>query len=154
MPVTCYTAFAPRTVGGGVPRTYGRYALKVYTIAYPPHAFDPSRFAGVDSVVNAALPSGAPEDAGRPHVGFVIQHQGLTGDYLVLAWWDRENELPLRVWVRDHGSWRPARESESICVWDLEIIWFERNLWIETALSGRPLAEALPEYVSRRFHQS
>jgi len=77
------------------------------------------------------------EPHGRPGLGFLIAHQGRTGDYVVAAWWDHENELPLRVLVRRGrtGRWRRARRGESFCVWDLEVIWAERRAWIDTMLS-------------------
>ena len=50
-------------------------------------------------LAEAELPQPA-EAAGRPGLGFLIAHQGRTGDYVVLGWWDHENELPLRVFLR------------------------------------------------------
>jgi len=84
----------------------------------------------------------------RPGVGFVICHQGRGVDYLVLAWWDRENELPLRVFVREPESvrWRPAQDGESICVWDLDIIAHERDAYIRHVLS-KPESPALDAYL-------
>jgi hypothetical protein len=79
------------------------------------------------------VPAVAP---GRPGLGFAILHRGRTGDYLILCWWDHENELPTRVWVRDESGWRPAR-SESTCVWDLRVLWWEREAYVATVLAGR-----------------
>jgi hypothetical protein len=69
-------------------------------------------------------------------------HQG-RGDYLVLGWWDNENELPLRVLVWGESGWREARGSESVCVWDLRILWHERDAYVATVLSGRDPADYL-----------
>ena len=74
---------------------------------------------------------------GRPGVGFVIAHQGQTANYTVLAWWDRENELPLRVFVdeaKNGDGWRPNEADESVCVWDLEILWKERQAYVDHVL--------------------
>ncbi len=83
----------------------------------------------------AELPQPA-QIVGRPGLGFLICHQGRTGDYTILCWWDRENELPIRVFVRDDQGWRPARGSESVCVWDLEVIWHERCAYVESMLQA------------------
>jgi hypothetical protein len=59
----------------------------------------------------------------------------------VLAWWDNENELPLRVFVRElegDSQWRAARGVESFCVWDLQVIAFERDAYVATLLAGSP----------------
>ena len=84
-----------------------------------------------------ALPQ--PEGPGRFGVGFLILHQGRGVNYIVLAWWSRENELPMRLFVRSResaGAWRPAAGEESICVWDIEVIKRERDLFVETVLSA------------------
>lgn len=83
------------------------------------------------------LPSPA-VNAKRLGIGSMILHHGAAADYLVLAWWDNENELPMRVLVRPHtrgGRWRAAKANESVCVWDLEVIWAERNAYVETVLA-------------------
>jgi hypothetical protein len=48
-------------------------------------------------------------------------HQGRAADYLILCWWDQENELPTRVFVSSPQGWRPAAASESIEMIDKEI---------------------------------
>jgi hypothetical protein len=84
---------------------------------------------------------------------FIIAHQGATGDDVVLAWWDHENELPVRVLVRRQGEpWRAAEDTESVCVWDLEIFWHERQAWVETVLSSGSANERTA-YLSRAFLQ-
>jgi hypothetical protein len=38
------------------------------------------------------------------------------------------------VFVRAGAAWRPAQGSESICVWDLELLWFERQAYVGAVL--------------------
>jgi hypothetical protein len=76
--------------------------------------------------------------AGRPGVGFAILHQGATIDYFGLYWWDGQIELPARVYVRGPKGWRLAAGGESFCVWDLRVIWWEREAYVTTVLAGRP----------------
>lgn len=91
-----------------------------------------------EALAEAALP--ATRQAGCPGVGFLILHRGRGADYLVLGWWARENELPLRVFVRYPGTadaaWRAARGEESVCVWDLEVIARERAAYLSSYLAG------------------
>ncbi len=70
-----------------------------------------------------------------PGVGSAIIHQGATAGYFLLSWWDNDNELPMRVFVREGERWRPARDSELFCVWDLEIIWHEREAFVRSMLT-------------------
>lgn len=112
------------------------WRLKQYTIrnrdSVNESAFDEAMAFALD-----ALPSPA-TDALRPGVGFVIRHEGATARYLVLCWWDNENELPMRIWVQPtDGStcWRRAGLRESVCVWDLAVIEHERRAYIAHVLA-------------------
>jgi len=113
----------------------GDWTLKRYSIRYGAAPFDAARFDGGRALALGAIPIAA-KDHGRCGAGFIIEHQGNSVDYLVLGWWDRENELPLRVYVRDSGApWRPARGGESVCVWDLQVIWAERQAYVGTVMN-------------------
>ena len=126
----------------------GEWRLKLYSIALDQPVIDEGRFGhGLERAL-LALPELA-QTPSRPGVGFCIVHQGRGADYIVLGWWDRENELPLRIYVKtpEDTSWRPARGSESVCVWDLEVISFERDAYITTVLARPP--ESTQAYLDR-----
>ncbi len=128
--------FEPREITFRGTRARRGWTLKVYSVRV---AGPPIDWPGFDAALEAALgalPSPDPE-AGRPGLGLFIAHQGTTGDYGVLGWWNHENELPFQIMVRrgPDESWRTARNGESICVWDLEIVWEERQAWIDTMLA-------------------
>jgi hypothetical protein len=109
----------------------------VHAITLPGEAIDVDQFeCGLD-LARAALPQ-PPQAPGRFGIGFVICHQGRGMDYLVLCWWSRENELPMRVFVRagdPQAQWRAAEAEESICVWDIEVIGRERDAFVQTVLA-------------------
>jgi hypothetical protein len=65
---------------------------------------------------------------------------------LIVCWWDRENELPTRIFIRAEGEWRPASGGESFCVWDLRVMWWEREAYVHTMLAGR--TDALNHYLT------
>lgn len=85
----------------------------------------------------------------RPGLGFCVLHAGRGANYAVLGWWDRENELPVRIFVRPHDepTWRPSRGGESFCVWDLQVVAFERDAYVQTLLANPPLGAN--EYLDR-----
>lgn len=131
----CFVPYQPRPIQfHGLRDVHGQW-LKLYSIRYGAEAIRWQVFEGGLNLAFAEVPE--PDLArGRPGLGFVIAHQGRTGDYTVLGWWDSENELPLRVFVRDGAGWRPAQGGESVCVWDLEVIWHERQAYVTTLLAG------------------
>ena len=128
--------FAPRPVTFHGLRRAGDWRLKTWSVVAGGGPVDWDAFAGGLALAEAALPQPAVAE-GRPGVGFVIAHQGHTANYTVLAWWDRENELPLRVFVdeaKKGDGWRTNRPDESVCVWDLEILWKERQAYVDHVL--------------------
>ncbi len=147
---TVYRPFEPRTITPLPRMEASGFRLKVYAVACQDRAFDRLRFEPAIPQLSQRLPLPSSE-AGCPGVGFLILHQGLTADYAVLAWWDQQNELPIHVLVNDSTGWRAANAHESICVFDLEILWFERNLWVTTALAGIPLDRALSDYLAKQM---
>lgn len=154
-PATCWQASEPfRLRPIQFQEVYGvdGWRLKLYAIRYGDAPLDTATYAEVFPQAWSALPRPAVTPQ-RPGLGFVIQHQGRGMHYLVLCWWDNENELCQRVFVRRFGTgekWRAARAGESACVWDLQVIWFERQAYVDTMLSsGVADAEA---YLARRLN--
>jgi hypothetical protein len=137
--------YAPRPMAFLGLHSHDGWRIKRYSVVYGSTALGDDAFRDAEVRLLRDLP--AAKGAGRPGVGFVIQHQGRGANYLVLAWWDRENELPLRVWVDAGEGWRPASGSESVCVWDLEIIWRERQAYVHHVLS-KPRAPDLDAYLA------
>ena len=132
--MTPFIPYEPRPLRYlGLRETRG-YRLKTYAIVYGTGVMRADAFEPGLRLAEASLPEPAVGD-GRPGVGFAILHQGRTGDYVILGWWDRENELPLRIVLTDGGEWRHAAGGESMCVWDLRVIWWEREAYVATMLS-------------------
>ncbi|MHA6204121.1 hypothetical protein ACXU4B_06855 [Dyella soli] len=86
----------------------------------------------------------------RATPAFAICHDGASARYLVLAWWGNDNEMFTSVsvqmasataWVEDPGRF-------SFCLWDLEVMWHERNMFVELMYGATPSLEA---YRAGRF---
>jgi hypothetical protein len=95
----------------------------------------------------------------RDHpVGFVILHYGSQGDYLLVSqWYDADM---LKHWVRGAvvdaagaTAFAPLAQRDLIaCVWELEVIKFERDAWINTVLARGQLDQAaLDAYLDTTF---
>ena len=135
----------------GLTTTEG-WRLKRYSVCAEGLQFDAGRFGAGIELATKALPQPA-QTAERVGVGFLILHQGNGIDYTVLGWWDRENELPILVFVCDQpgtNRWRPARGSESVCVWDLQVIWSEREAYVATIL-GTTAPDPVGTYLGKLF---
>ena len=145
--------FTSREIRFAGVRDHGAWSLKLYSVRHDGTPVDWPGFEWAIETALAALPDIEPAE-GRPGLGLLVAHQGRTGDYLVLGWWNHENELPIEIWVRRRGGpWRPAERGESFCVWDLEVLWAEREAWVQTMLgeAGEGGREAYLSRVQDRF---
>lgn len=84
-------------------------------------------------------------------VGFLAVHEGRGADVVFLDWWAAENELHHHLWIAEPGrpaSLRLRAPADFVaCVWDLEVIGFERDAWVRHVMEhpDDPLWE---EYVA------
>ena len=72
-------------------------------------------------------------------VGFTIAHDAASAGLGLVYWWDNENEIHHRVFASpmdDPGNLEPADGTGMACVWELEIIDFERRAWLEDVLKA------------------
>jgi hypothetical protein len=121
-------------------REHAGWRIKIYSITHGPQSLDRDTYEGGLQLALLDLPQPA-VTGNRPGVAFAILHQGRGWHYLVLNWWENENELPQRIWVRERDNpnarWRLAEPDQSICVWDLQVIWFEREMYVRHVLMSR-----------------
>lgn len=127
-------------------REVSGWRLKVYAVQYHEGPLPEVVYDDGLTVAGRELPQ-PPVTRERAGVGFVIFHEGRGVRFLVLNWWDRENELFNRVLIRgldEDDLWVWARRGEVACVWDLQVLAFEREAWVDTVLrrSERPDVEA------------
>ena len=79
----------------------------------------------------------------RYGVGFLIIHAGRDSDFVLVGWWSQENELALRVLTAPPGQPEQLTERTNLdgtvaCVWDLAVIWREREAWVKHLLRCEP----------------
>ncbi|MBI3896922.1 MAG: hypothetical protein HY308_01340 [Gammaproteobacteria bacterium] len=78
---------------------------------------------------------------------FAILHDGVA-PYLILAWWGNDNELFTSVSVKTASGWAEDPARYSFCVFEMEIMWHERNFFIESVYCAAPDLDA---YRTKRF---
>jgi len=76
--------------------------------------------------------------------GFTIAHEGRAAAMALVYWWAEENEVHRRAYAAP----LPLGSAEQLvaltdtgmaCVWELEVIDFERRAWLEDVLIGDDL---------------
>jgi hypothetical protein len=152
---TCSEEYRPRRTTFHDVRELEGWRLKVFSIVYGTGVMEWTVYDDVWPLIRSALPQPAVTPC-RPGVGFFIAHTGRGVHYAVLGWWDNENELPIRLFVREFGDnteWRAGTGAESVCVWDIQVIAHERDVYVAQVLS-KPDQPDLEGYLYRHFEVS
>ena len=131
------------------------WRIKVYGISY-------RRAAPRPALVEAAKATAAERLAAvggsvrHYAVGFLGVHDGRTANFVFIDWWAEENELHHHVYVSPTDA--PGRldyvtpTGLAACVWDLRVMAFERQAWLETVLKRAP-APDFDAYLQQRLHE-
>ena len=90
---------------------------------------------GVEALISQLVNRDAMVASSR--VGYIIFHEGSSMHYLVACAWGNDNELFVEVRVFIDGEWRKSEEY-SFCLYDMEVMWFERNAYVSSLYSGNP----------------
>lgn len=71
-------------------------------------------------------------------LGTLILHEGRDGNFAILNWWIDENMLQNHVYFSpEEAPYQFSLLSDKgmmSCVWELAVLWFERNAWVEHVL--------------------
>ncbi|MET3290081.1 UNVERIFIED_CONTAM: hypothetical protein ABID98_002651 [Brevibacillus sp. OAP136] len=131
------------------------WSLKMYGIAYEGE-FPRQRL--VDAAKEFAQKH-LPEVAGTDRhygVGFIGVHDGHGGSFIFIDWWSDENELNHHVYVASHESpdsfTYMTPHGLIACVWDLKILSFEREAWLQCVLNN-PEGPNLEDYLAARLNE-
>lgn len=99
--------------------------VKHYGIARP----RPALVAATREAARRTIPDGA--------LGFTIAHNAATAGLGIVYWWANENEIHSSVFAAPHedpAALEPADGTGMACVWELEVIDFERRAYLEDVL--------------------
>ena len=81
-------------------------------------------------------------------IATLILHQCKEGCFAIINWWIDENMLQTHVYLLDKEEPRVCKEYSHkgifTCVWELEVLWFERNNWVKYVLQNA----SKPDYES------
>ena len=71
--------------------------------------------------------------------GFTIAHEGRSAGLGLVYWWANDNEVHARFYASpldDPGTLTPYQGAGITCVWELEVLDFERRAWLQDVLIG------------------
>jgi hypothetical protein len=103
--------------------------VKHYGISVDQPTPHPRLATAVRRVAGEVIPDGA--------AGFTIAHDAATAGLGLVYWWANDNEIHARFFASPHDdpdALEPADGTGLACVWELEVIDFERRAWLEDVL--------------------
>lgn len=131
------------------------WRLKVYGIAYGRPFPRPELIMPAKRVAHQRLLESASHQK-TYGVGFLGVHDGRTANFVFVDWWAEENEL------HHHAYVSPTDKPEMLeyvtptglmaCVWDLRVLSFERQAWVDAVLKN-PDASNLEAYLQSRLEE-
>ncbi|WP_116473256.1 hypothetical protein [Zobellella maritima] len=127
--------YTPRKITGQ-PDWLDADGIKIYTISVDAEAVDTAPFQSRLAFIKSELGLDWANTA-----AFVIFHRGAGMNYLVLVWWGNDNELFTSVSVQEDGHWLCDPGKYSFCLYDMEVMWRERNIYIDTVDCAAPSLE-------------
>ncbi|RKQ93931.1 hypothetical protein C8N24_3806 [Solirubrobacter pauli] len=107
------------------PRNISFFGREGHTKHYGVGDPDPAHVAAVRSRARVSEP------------GFTIAHRGVSAALSLVYWWANENELHADFYVAplDAPDQLVPYESTGItCVWEMEVLDFERRAWLQDVL--------------------
>ncbi len=131
------------------------WRIKVYGIAYQRTTPRPILVEAAKTVAQKHLA----ETAQQHHhygAGFLGVHDGRGANFIFLGYWADENELHHHVYIS------PTERPEALeyatpsgliaCVWDLRVMCFERQAWLEEVLAN-PAGPDIEKYLTRQLNE-
>lgn len=111
--------------------------MKIYTISATGAPVDPSPYLARLQAMKAARPR-----PWRDTPAFAICHDGAGARYLTLGWWGNDNEMFVAVAVTQPEGWIEDLGRYSFCLWDMEVMWHERQAFVKHMYGARADLEA------------
>ena len=137
--------YRPRSVVQLGNMTAGHLDLKVYGIAAAGKELTQAMVDDARLFVTEALPRLALNQGEHNGLGFVIIHPGDFGISILGHWWIQGSVLCQHIRRTLWGSATPmdtADRTVIACVWELELIHAEQQIWQATMMSTRPDAQS------------
>jgi hypothetical protein len=134
------------------PERIGDWRVKVYTIASHGHTVRPALLDEALRRAPAIFPE-PPLGDQRHGVGFVIVHDAVTACIALYYWWQAFNELHQRIYVgpkQEPRAMAQLANQTAGCVWELEVIDFERRAWL-TDMLANPDGPDIERYLGRHL---
>lgn len=126
----------------------GDWRVKIYTLTQHEQFTSYDILDRVLDMIPAWIKNGGNQDLSNYKIATLIVHEANEGIFSILNWWVDENMLQNQVYLtspEESAGFESISDSGiAFCVWELAIVWHERNAWIKHVLKNpeKPQFEA------------
>lgn len=93
----------------------------------------------------------------RYGVGYIGVHDGAGANFIFIDWWSNENELNHHVYVATDENPYQFEDYTSTgliaCCWDMKVLSFERDSWVQTVLNNPNGIPNLETYLKLQLNE-
>jgi hypothetical protein len=89
-------------------------------------------------------------------VATMIAHEGREGNFAILSWWTEENMLRLYAYLaksENPDKYELISDKGIVtCIWEMAVLWFERNAWVKFVLQDPDNPNAINNYIQQHMN--
>lgn len=127
---------------------YNDWTIKTYSICKNKEMVDKSILELAKSNIKKWLKNAGNYPLNTYNIATLILHECKEGCFAIINWWIDENMLQTHVYLLEKNKPKLFKKYSHkgifTCVWELEVLWFERNNWIKYVLQNA----STPDYKS------
>ena len=131
------------------------WKVKIYGISSLCEMPEPDFVETAKEIAKSTLPVPALSRS-RYGAAFVTIHRAAMFNQIIVDWWERVNELRHHVFkslTESPYSFEDITASgEAFCIWELRVIGFERDAWLEMALKTNN-GNGIDDYLNCRLNE-
>ncbi|HRR09839.1 MAG TPA: hypothetical protein PLO56_14210 [Rhodothermales bacterium] len=135
---------------------FDEWTIKCYTITQSEDHIAPKIVMAIKNQLSAWIQHSERTNLTHYNTATLIIHQGKEGYYAIIAWWIDENMLQLFAYFSPDPVVRTFQmiSDKGIvsCVWEMAILWFERNAWVEEVMLQNNNPYAKINYLNRQLN--
>lgn len=129
--------FSPRVTADRGVWDFGSIQFKVYELLADGKAVTEEMIETTETFLRQEVIQAVETMGDSNGLGFVIVHPGDLGLTIAAQWWAQGSVLCQRIYRHQYGEDEPldtVNRPAVACVWELEIIAAEQNIWRETMM--------------------
>lgn len=134
----------------------GEWRIKAYSISVRAERIDEGTLAHVRTLLPGWLAQHTLYPLATYRVATLIVHEARDGCFAIVSWWIDSNMLQTFVHHAADPAQRDFRPFSDrgifTCVWEMGVLWFERNAWVEHVLSKPGDVRGIEQYLAQHLN--